>query len=505
MKRLLLSTICEKFMLFLLSLFLIITGMRVFSFAASDPMENILGVYEGYYYATQGQTGVTLTVYEEDQEVKAIFEFYNLPNRTNAKEGSYNMTVSAKEDGSYYFKAGSWIDHPSGYYTLDVHASLSGYVLSGTVSTSGQNTFYAEKANRAYNNVKENIFNDHRYEVVDEGMTWTEAEAYAEEKDGYLTVITSQEEQDFVENLIQSGNKLQYWIGGYRTEYGSMTWVTGEEFDYSHFGAGEPDNDQGYENALQMIRVEEPESVSCSKGEWNDAPDDNTIPGKEDYFSLGNIGFVIEYGVWSDASQWADEELRDAYKKGLIPDVLIGKDLDQPITRAEFAAVAVKLYQELSGNRMIIAMNVPFTDIDETAERLYILKAFNYQIVNGTSLTTYDPEELLTREQMATMLTRVYKKYVWADYSIDQDVEYPLQFTYGMRFVDDALISSYAYESVYFMAANRIINGMGDNRFAPRNTTTAESAAKYANATREQALLISSRTMDQLGAMPETS
>ena len=131
---------------------------------------------------------------------------------------------------------------------------------------------------------------------------------------------------------------------------------------------------------------------------------------------------------------------------------------------------------------------------------MYIFKAFNYQIVNGTSRTTYDPEELLTREQMATMLTRVYKKYVWPDYAIDDDFRYPLQFTYGDRFADDALISAYAYESVYFMAANHIINGMGDNRFAPRNTTTAESAAKYANATREQALLISSRTMDQLGA-----
>lgn len=505
MKRLFLQEIIRKTVVFLLSVLMIINGMMVFSSAASYRMEDILGVYEGYYYATQGQTGVTLTVYEEDQEVKAIFEFYNLPNRTNAKEGSYYMTVSVKEDGSFYFKAGSWIEHPSNYLTLDVNASLNGYVLSGTVTTSGQNTFYAEKANHAYNEVKDNIFNDHRYEVVDEGMTWTEAEAYAQERGGYLTVITSQEEQDYVENLIRNGNKLQYWIGGYRTKNGSMAWVTGEEFDYRHFIEGEPDNYLGCETALQMLRVENPRNASSNQGEWNDAPDDNVIPGEEDYFSLNNVGFVIEYGVWSDASQWADDELEDAYEKGLIPDVLIGKDLDQPITRGEFAAVADKLYQELSGNRMIIAMNAPFTDIYETAERLYILKAFNYQIVNGTSLTTYDPDDLLTREQMATMLTRVYKKYVWADYSIEEDIRYPLQFTRGQKFVDDALISSYAYESVYFMAANHIINGMGDNRFAPRNMTSAESAAKYANATREQALILSSRTMDQLGISSEAS
>ena len=70
--------------------------------AAQDPMDAILGVYEGYYYAQQGQTGVTLTVYQEGSQVKAIYEFYNLPNRTNAKEGSFYMTVSYS-DRTYYF------------------------------------------------------------------------------------------------------------------------------------------------------------------------------------------------------------------------------------------------------------------------------------------------------------------------------------------------------------------------------------------------------------------
>ena len=50
------------------------------------------------------------------------------------------------------------------------------------------------------------------------------------------------------------------------------------------------------------------------------------------------------------------------------------------------------------------------------------------------------------------------------------------------------IISAYAKESVYFMVANNIINGMGGNKFAPKNTTSAEEAQGYANATREQAL-----------------
>ena len=48
------------------------------------------------------------------------------------------------------------------------------------------------------------------------------------------------------------------------------------------------------------------------------------------------------------------------------------------------------------------------------------------------------------------------------------------------------------------MAANSIINGMEDNKFAPKNTTSAEEAQHYANATREQALAIAVRMVDNL-------
>ena len=48
------------------------------------------------------------------------------------------------------------------------------------------------------------------------------------------------------------------------------------------------------------------------------------------------------------------------------------------------------------------------------------------------------------------------------------------------------------------MAANGIIKGYDDNRFAPRNITTEEQAIGYANATREQALAIAVRMVENL-------
>ncbi len=489
--------LCKRIFSVLLSLTLL-CQLLVVGASAAAPKDSILGTYDGYYYASQGQTGVTLKVYQEGSQVKAIFDFYNLPNRSNAKEGSFYMDVSYT-NGTYSFKAGEWISKPSGYDTVDLsEVQLDGYVLSGKVNGRSSWPFYAEKPNDAYQEVQESLFQNHRYELVDEGMTWTEAKAYAESKGGYLAVITSAEEEAFLESLVKTGSKYQYWLGGYRSG-SSWNWVNGETFSYTNWDTIEPNDYRGNESYLQIYRLKNP-AVSSSKAlRWNDINDQNTIKGEESFFSLSKVGLVIEYDPVANSSQWANTELQEAYEKGLIPDVLLGKDMTGTITRGEFAAVAVKLYEALSGNRMIIAMNAPFTDITNSAERLYILKAYNYDIVNGTSATTYSPNDLLTREQMATMLTRVYKKFQWPNYTIGTDGKYALDFSVSRKFADDKQISGYAYQSVYFMVKHNIINGVGNNLFAPNNATSAQAAAKYANATRQQALLISTRTLGQLG------
>ena len=65
-------------------------------------------------------------------------------------------------------------------------------------------------------------------------------------------------------------------------------------------------------------------------------------------------------------------------------------------------------------------------------------------------------------------------------------------------FADDADISSWAKESVYFMAANGIVGGVGNNLFAPKNITAEHEVIGYANATREQAVIIAVRMVEKL-------
>ncbi|MDO4540807.1 MAG: S-layer homology domain-containing protein [Syntrophomonadaceae bacterium] len=211
-----------------------------------------------------------------------------------------------------------------------------------------------------------------------------------------------------------------------------------------------------------------------------------------DWTDVFTIGKKVDDEI--QASDWAQEELAEADELGLIPDVLEGADLTQDITRAEFAAVAVKVYESLAGTAALPATENPFTDTSD----IEVLKAYNIGAVNGTSATTFTPDALLNREQAATMLTRVFKRVTKPGWTLATDGEFTLTYTKPAAFADDADISAYAKDSVYFMAANGIIGGMGNNEFAPKNITTEEQATGYANATREQALLIAVRMVKNL-------
>jgi hypothetical protein len=70
----------------------------------------------------------------------AIFDFYNLPGRSNSGEGKYYMDVSynrARE--KFYLKGVTWIEQPSGYGFADLEGTITGDIFSGTVNVIGAN------------------------------------------------------------------------------------------------------------------------------------------------------------------------------------------------------------------------------------------------------------------------------------------------------------------------------------------------------------------------------
>ena len=135
-----------------------------------------------------------------------------------------------------------------------------------------------------------------------------------------------------------------------------------------------------------------------------------------------------------------------------------------------------------------------FTDTQEADA----LKAFNAGIMVGISATEFAPEELINREQAATALTRVFKRAMIPGWTFETDAQHPLKFDWPAAFSDDANISHWAREGVYFVAASGIMHGIGNNMFSPRAMTTAQQAAGYATATREGALIIALRMVENL-------
>ena len=103
----------------------------------------LLGIYRGSYIAAQGETGLTLTVFMDRGVCKAKFEFYNLPDKNNAKSGSYYMRVSKKLNGDYFFKGTEWIDKPYDYEFVHLRGKLNNNgILEGTPNETGRYRTY---------------------------------------------------------------------------------------------------------------------------------------------------------------------------------------------------------------------------------------------------------------------------------------------------------------------------------------------------------------------------
>jgi len=284
---------------------------------------------------------------------------------------------------------------------------------------------------------------------------------------------------------------LYSWEGLWHTNWGKMTLIqTGTKV------SGTYTYDSG--------RIEGTISGNVLKGTWSESPsysppddagevefvmseDGMTFTGKWRYGSEG------DWGKWdggtrlpgySNASNWATAEMNKADSYGLIPGSLQGADMTKPITREEFAELAVKLYEKTTGSVITPASPNPFIDTTNTE----ILKAFKLGVTAGISATEFAPKELTNREQVATMLSRTIRVIApGADFG-----------TAGApSFSDHKDISSWALDHVLFIARLGIIKGT-DGKFMPKATTTSQKASGYATTTREMAIAMSVRSFEQI-------
>ncbi len=187
---------------------------------------------------------------------------------------------------------------------------------------------------------------------------------------------------------------------------------------------------------------------------------------------LGSVAYAAP-------SEWAQAEIETARMTGTMA---IHPDFEASwqgnTTRAEFAWMAVQLLrltlgyseEELRGyadtmNRKVASYKdeqslfsgektapAAFTD---TADPNVLLAA-DIGIVEGRGDGTFDPAGFVTRQEAALMLLRTYASY-----------SYALSFLPKTGYADAEAVAPWAELAVRFVTKNFVMQGVGENQFAP--------------------------------------
>jgi|GEM_PF-710785 len=212
-----------------------------------------------------------------------------------------------------------------------------------------------------------------------------------------------------------------------------------------------------------------------------DRTGNQVVPIQYDYvvaagFSEG-VSWVKKDGRWgiltnplkpySKANPIFRTELDIAENLSIVTDALKGKNLTKPITREEFAELAVKYYEIITGRKAEPYPVKVFKDCDNQE----ILKAYNLKITFGVGDgTKFEPKSYLSRQQMAAMITRTLQAcYEGLIMDVDDVPD----------FLDQNSIASYASVSTKFMSKYKITFGDGKGNFMPNDLCTCEQAIAF--------------------------
>ena len=155
-------------------------------------------------------------------------------------------------------------------------------------------------------------------------------------------------------------------------------------------------------------------------------------------------------------SPWARSEMVSAIIKGFVP-ANLQDNYQNIITRAEFAALAVKFFETVTGTE--ITERRTFADTND----INVEKAAGIRVVTGIGNNRFNPNGQLTREEAATMLSRLANA-----------LEQPLP-NHQATFSDAGSVSSWATIAVGQMQASGVMTGSG-NRFSPHGPYTREQS-----------------------------
>ena len=194
-------------------------------------------------------------------------------------------------------------------------------------------------------------------------------------------------------------------------------------------------------------------------------------------------------------SNWAAEDIINAISMGYLddnPDAfgyqpattnLLGNDYTRAITRGQFAALAVRYYEtlmsDITGEDYTITVATGDDVFADSQGNTNMAKAFNLGIMGGynsadsRSGVYVGPNDLITREQAATMLTRLMEKLIEAFDSVGR-TGWTVWYADDLPFVD--AISDWAYDGVRAVYGVGAMTGTSNTTFSPKDNYTIEQS-----------------------------
>ena len=194
-------------------------------------------------------------------------------------------------------------------------------------------------------------------------------------------------------------------------------------------------------------------------------------------------------------STWAEEDIINAISMGYLdddPDVfgyqpavtnLLGSDYTKAITRGQFAALAVRYYETLMGDITGEDYTIPVNSGDDvfadSVGNTDMAKAFNLGILGGynsadTRSGVYvGPNDNITREQAATMLTRLMEKLIVAFDSVGR-TGWTVWYADSLPFTDS--IADWAYDGVRAVYGVGAMTGTTSTTFSAKSSYTIEQS-----------------------------
>lgn len=155
------------------------------------------------------------------------------------------------------------------------------------------------------------------------------------------------------------------------------------------------------------------------------------------------------YANAESASEWAEEEVKWAKEFDLIHDG-ISMEYKNPIKRYEYVLLALKLL-DIKNDQTMIRTRFPFGDINEHPYKDEIIRAYNAGIIQGYGDGTFRPEQSLSREELASLMTKLNRRLT------QRNVEVKNDYNYG----DAKDISPWAKSYIDYCYQQGIIKGTG--------------------------------------------